>query len=1015
MSGHFLLSFCVLGYLFSNVRAWVVKMPSHIKGMKGSCLVIPCTFDYYQYPPMRPDRVVWYQYVNRGYPLVYDNWYPNAVIWIFNGKTSKYPSKYGKDCSLQINPVDWHHHRQKIYPWVDPENVGKSTYRFYDTTVTIEVVDRAEKPVITISGDMKVGQSVTVQCSVYHTCPTYPPKLSLNIPGRTRLTHSSLSDGTSKTTLTIKLNIVRDQQTVECDVRHTGGRTAKASRTFYAQCSILPLTISDTSEEFLEGYPKKITCTSSYTCSQHKPTLTWNDGSMPASTTDIKSGNAQWQTVSTLTFTASTNDHGRSLTCYARFNGGETQQTSITLRVKRNMLSRGWSFTTPGSITGMRGSCVIIPCRFTYSTSQPADLQVIWFLYQSNGYPPVFSQRQDVISKFRGITSLTGSVSEGNCSLKIESLEMSHNQERLYPWVDKNPITSYHTQGFTFYDKTTQLIVSDHAQDPQLSLNGIPRVGEQSTVSCSVQHTCLSLPPILSLTGIPGTDHVMDTLVSDEIWERKVERTWSVTEENQGVKCTVSYHGGQKATSELKLNVQCPYDDIRMDEWQGEATEGVAKSVICSVSYKCEKNTPNIVWNYKNMQYSLHTEEISSNTYKTVSNLTFIGSLEDDGKSLTCTARFITGETSDSVTLHIKKYEKPIEETDPHERDMLSNLAADVPFRFTALTRSCVVIPCSFEHHEVLPMTRGIWSKKAGGVVYHNGKSNVLDHFKDRTKLLGHLQEGNCSLEIDDIKPFDNGPFCFHAERGNDGYKFNNSCVFIVMKASPDKPVMTPVPAEVDAGSTITVSCSVTHTCSSHPPVFSWSVHELTTEVTHTWTPQGIWETTSTITFTAAGGDGPQDLTCTAMFWRGKQQASTVKLNVKGSLMYQLRRSLPVATPVSILVLIIITLAAVFGVVIYRRRRHTDDSMRPPPRPEKRRSLWGRLSRHSIWSRFSRRADDGRIGWQAERKPKNNTTTINYDPPISKRFPSPKDNRRPPRPAKPEVNYAVDYQVYGNI
>ena len=91
-----------------------------------------------------------------------------------------------------------------------------------------------------------------------------------------------------------------------------------------------------------------------------------------------------------------------------------------------------------------------------------------------------------------------------------------------------------------------------------------------------------------------------------------------------------------------------------MDEWQGEATEGVAKSVICSVSYKCEKNTPNIVWNYKDMQYSLHTEEISSNTYKTVSNLTFIGSLEDDGKSLTCTARFITGETSDSVTLHIK-------------------------------------------------------------------------------------------------------------------------------------------------------------------------------------------------------------------------------------------------------------------------------------------------------------------------------------------------------------------------
>lgn len=124
-----------------------------------------------------------------------------------------------------------------------------------------------------------------------------------------------------------------------------------------------------------------------------------------------------------------------------------------------NMLSRGWSFTTPDSITGMRGSCIIIPCRFTYSISQPADLRVIWYLLQSNGYPPVFDERQNVISKFSGITSLIGSVGERNCSLKIERLEMSHNQDRLYPWVDKNPITSYHTVGHTFYDKTSQLIV----------------------------------------------------------------------------------------------------------------------------------------------------------------------------------------------------------------------------------------------------------------------------------------------------------------------------------------------------------------------------------------------------------------------------------------------------------------------------------------------------------------------------------------------------------------------------
>lgn len=123
------------------------------------------------------------------------------------------------------------------------------------------------------------------------------------------------------------------------------------------------------------------------------------------------------------------------------------------------MGSRDWSVTTPYSITGMRGSCIIIPCRFTYSISQPAGLHVIWYLFESNGYPLVFDEKKQVISKYMGITSLIGSVEEGNCSLKIEKLEMSHNQDRLYPWVDKNPITSYHNLGHTFYDKSSQLIV----------------------------------------------------------------------------------------------------------------------------------------------------------------------------------------------------------------------------------------------------------------------------------------------------------------------------------------------------------------------------------------------------------------------------------------------------------------------------------------------------------------------------------------------------------------------------
>nr|XP_020493058.1 myelin-associated glycoprotein-like [Labrus bergylta]XP_020493059.1 myelin-associated glycoprotein-like [Labrus bergylta] len=1011
---HCLLSFCVLGHFYNISRAWHVKMPSNIRGILGSCLVIPCSFDYFENPPRRPDRVVWYQYVKWGYPLVCDSGYQNDVIDIFKRKTRVLTSTFKKKCTLEIYPVMWSHHRQKIYPWVDPEHVGQSTYRFYDTTVTIEVVDEADKPEIMIFGSMKVGQSVTVQCTVYHTCPTRPPTLSLNIPLLNHyLSPGTLSDGTSKTTLTTTLNIESDRHTVECSVRYTRDLTAKASKTLNAQCSFSPLTIQSTSEELNEGQASKITCTASYTCKHQIPTLTWNYGNMPASSDTRKSETAQWRTVSTLTFTASSKDHGRSLTCYARYTEGQRQEESITLSVKRNMHSRGWSFTTPERITAMRGSCIVIPCRFTYSSSQPADLRVIWYLSQRNSYPPVFDQRKDVISKFSGRTSLIGSVRERNCSLKIDRLEMSHNQDRLYPWVDQNPITSYHTLGFSFDDKTTEIIVLDHAEKPQLNIIGIPRVGEQSRVSCSVRHACISAPPHLTLNNIPGQNVIVDTQVSDGVWERKVERIWTVKEEDQSVTCTVSYHGGQEATSDIKLNVECPHNSISMIKRPGNETEGVAQSVICSVSYKCKKNTPTIMWNYKDMQSSLQTNKISSDTYKTVSNLTFIGSLRDDNNSLTCTAQFVKGETSASANIHIKKYERPVDEMDPDENGASHVLAADVPFRFYALTRSCVVIPCSFQYQWDVAPTRGIWIKKTGGVVYHNGRSLVLDHFKDRTRIVGDLSEGNCSLEIDDIKPFDNGPFCFRAEKENVKYKFNNSCVFIVMKASPEKTVMTPVPAEVDAGSTITVSCSVKHTCPSHPPLFSWSVPDISNKVTHAMTQQGIWETTSTITFMAAGRDGVKNLTCTAISWRGKKQASTVELTVKGSMMYQLRASLPVVTPVSALVLILIITATVFGVIICRRRKHSDDQLRPPPRPERRHHEGlDRPARPATWGE-----KDERVGWQNERNPRksfwsrfsrqqretsnfsvrfvNNTSTVKCDTQIFKqRFPSPENNRR---------------------
>ncbi len=94
---------------------------------------------------------------------------------------------------------------------------------------------------------------------------------------------------------------------------------------------------------------------------------------------------------------------------------------------------------------------------------------------------------------------------------------------------------------------------------------------------------------------------------------------------------------------------------------------------------------------------------------------------------------------------------------------------ATVVKNLDALVTSCVVVPCSFSHpKESLPTSRlrGIWhrSKERDQLIYYDDKTRVLENFRGRTRLLGHLGQSNCTLEITEIKDHDNGPFCFRIE-----------------------------------------------------------------------------------------------------------------------------------------------------------------------------------------------------------------------------------------------------------
>ncbi|XP_035288834.1 uncharacterized protein LOC118235506 isoform X2 [Anguilla anguilla] len=1006
------------GYITLKVKramfslGWSFSMPSQVTGLQGSCLVIPCHFEYSSTLPSDVS-VMWYKYTPGEYPVVYSPARPGDVISDFRGKTSLYGSPSDRSCSLKINPVEMNHHRQRLYTWVDPKPISSYHRQNYqDKTVEIYVTDRVDKPEMQIIGIPKVGEQISVQCSAYHTCPATPPKLSLiGLPETGQRRETEAQDIKWKTTLVQTWVIVEDQQTLSCRVRHPGGQEAQADITIQAECSVGEIITDPGPVEFLEGVVKDVTCSVFYTCSKQQPAIVWNYKDIPASSSTTKMAATKWKTVSSIMFIASMDDHGKTLTCTAEFPDGKKSMTSIDLHVKRAMFSLGWSFSMPSQVTGLQGSCLVIPCHFEYSSTLPSDVSVMWYKYtQVHGeYPVVYNPARpgDVISDFSGKTSLYGSPSNRSCSLKINPVEMNHHRQRLYTWVDPKPISSYHRQNYQ--DKTVEIYVTDRVDKPEMQIIGIPKVGEQISVQCSAYHMCPATPPKLSLIGLPETSQPRETQAQDVKWKITLVQTWVIVEDQQTVSCRVQHPGGQAAQADITIQAECSVGEIITDPGPVEFLEGVVKNVTCSVFYTCSKQQPAIVWSYKDMPASSKTTNMAATKWKTVSSIMFIASMDDHGKTLTCTAEFPDGKRPmASIDLHVKMYEPPAPESptagpDTDDTSSISHIwAASVTPRISALTQSCVVIPCGFTSEGEYPVTglSGMWQTRDGGYAYHNGQSRVTNNFKGRTRLVGDLDEQNCTLEIDEVKPHDNGPFCFRAEKGTDKYTFNNSCVFIVMKASPSDPVMTPLPEETEEGSALSATCSVEHTCPTHPPTFTWNVKDGKTTTSHTQISRSTWKTSSTLTFLPAGDNYEEQLTCSATFRGRKRQDSSASLNVKRK-----QSLLPILLPATAAALL--ALALCVGVLTCRKRcsrRNPKDFLDRPPRPEKRRSIWSRFSRQQHGN-----GPEMNVGYRAN----NESLAGNVQTKPKPRCPSPVRNTKSAHAAKHRNDDGDN--IYGNM
>ncbi|XP_054855584.1 myelin-associated glycoprotein-like isoform X2 [Eublepharis macularius] len=178
--------------------AWSSTLPSSIQALKGSCVVIPCSFTF---PGARDSwgrkfSVAWYQYWSRGYPEIYNSKSSRSVLAEYRGRTEVVGDLELGNCTLILKDVR-REDAMSYYVWINPDSVS---HRFYDVTVRLEVTDVPEQLKLNDPGLLTEGDRTSLACSALHTCPLFPPTITWNLTGEKAVTiQERLADGVWRT------------------------------------------------------------------------------------------------------------------------------------------------------------------------------------------------------------------------------------------------------------------------------------------------------------------------------------------------------------------------------------------------------------------------------------------------------------------------------------------------------------------------------------------------------------------------------------------------------------------------------------------------------------------------------------------------------------------------------------------------------------------------------------------------------------------------------------------------
>ncbi|XP_078509964.1 B-cell receptor CD22-like [Lissotriton helveticus] len=99
---------------------------------------------------------------------------------------------------------------------------------------------------------------------------------------------------------------------------------------------------------------------------------------------------------------------------------------------------------------------------------------------------------------------------------------------------------------------------------------------------------------------------------------------------------------------------------------------------------------------------------------------------------------------------------------------------------------------------------------------------------------------------------------------------------------TPTPPTVT-YPQRMTEGLPVAITCSVEHTCPTHPPSLAWDKIKRNVSVYHQELSDGIWRTVLLLKYTPAAEHHEEDFVCSATYPSGKSASKSISLAIRYS------------------------------------------------------------------------------------------------------------------------------------